>query len=145
MDRDWATLAQERQETPSINTSAENLAYVIYTSGSTGKPKGVAMKHNALCNLVSWQIRNSTLSSGEKTLQFASLSFDVSFQEIFSTLCNGGTLMIVSEEVRRDPGSLLDYLTTGSVERMFLPFVALKQLSELSDVVRAEYHRTSGK
>ena len=133
MDHDWATLEQERQEKPSTTTSPENLAYVLYTSGSTGKPKGVAMKHNALCNLVSWQIRNSTHSSGEKTLQFASLSFDVSFQEIFTTLCSGATLMIVSEEIRRDPGSLLDYLTTGSVERLFLPFVALQQLSEFAD------------
>ncbi|MGC2062824.1 MAG: condensation domain-containing protein, partial [Thermodesulfovibrionales bacterium] len=86
---DCETLAQERQEKPSTTPSAENLAYVLYTSGSTGKPKGVSMKHHALCNLVSWQIRNSVVSSSAKTLQFASLSFDVSFQEIFSTLCSG--------------------------------------------------------
>ena len=89
------------------------------------------MKHHALCNLVSWQIQNSTLSPGAKTLQFASLSFDVSFQEIFSTLCGGGTLMIASEEIRRAPVSLLNYLATGSVERLFLPFVALQQLAEV--------------
>ena len=42
--------------------------------------------------------------------------------------------MIVSEEVRRAPKVLLEYLVTGSVGRLFLPFVALQQLAEVADV-----------
>ena len=78
---------------------SQSLAYIIYTSGSTGKPKGVAMPHRTLVNLISWQQSGTGLRG--TTLQFAPLSFDVSFQEIFSTLCAGGTLVLVPEKLRR--------------------------------------------
>jgi len=106
----------------------DNLAYVIYTSGSTGKPKGVAMPHGPLLNLLSWQF--SVLPTPARTLQFASLSFDVSFQEIFTTWCSGGTLILVPEAVRRDPAGMWNLLASERAERLFLPFVALQQLAE---------------
>ena len=46
------------------------------------------MVHRALVNLIDWQLKDSRLNAAAKTLQFTSLSFDVSFQEIFSTLCH---------------------------------------------------------
>ena len=84
---------------PAPRVTPDNLAYVIYTSGSTGRPKGVAMPHRALVNLLSWHLHDPILSRPAKTLQFASLSFDVSFQEAFSTWCSGGTLVLISEEL----------------------------------------------
>ena len=108
----------------------ESLAYVLYTSGSTGKPKGVAMGHAALVNLVRWQIASWEAAAPARTLQFASLNFDVSFQEIFSTLSSGGTLLIASEELRRDSDELVRFLAAERVARLFLPFVALQQLAE---------------
>src|SRR5205085_3030286 len=108
-----------------------NLAYVIYTSGSTGKPKGVAMRHGPLTNLIPWQNQDSTPRRGARTLQFTSLSFDVSFQEIFATLCSGGTLILPSDDIRRDMERLLQYISDTDVDRLFLPFVALQQLAEL--------------
>jgi amino acid adenylation domain-containing protein len=116
---------------PPVAVAHENLAYVIYTSGSTGKPKGVAMIHRPLANLITWQLRNASVGAGGRTLQFASLSFDVSFQEIFSTLCAGGTLVLVGEEARRDPQHLWRLINRERVERLFLPFVALQQLAEV--------------
>ncbi|MCP4659192.1 MAG: amino acid adenylation domain-containing protein, partial [bacterium] len=109
----------------------ENLVYLLYTSGSTGRPKGVAMRHGALSNLILWQRRRSR--PGARTLQFASLSFDVSFQEILATWTSGGTLVLIPEALRRDPEALLAYLATTGVERLFLPFVALAQLAEAAD------------
>jgi len=133
LDADWETIAQESAENPTSGVTAENLAYVIYTSGSTGTPKGVAMRHRPLYNLLSWQLRNWTLPNGARTLQFAPLSFDVSFQEIFSTWCSGGTLVLISEEMRRDVARLLRFLTDEKIERLFLPFVALQYLAEATD------------
>src|SRR5262249_9203253 len=65
--------------------------------------------------------------------QFAAQSFDVSFQEIFSTCCSGGTLVLVSEEMRRDPALLLQFLAAEGIERVFLPFIALQQLAEAAE------------
>jgi amino acid adenylation domain-containing protein len=113
--------------TPAVVDPA-NLAYLIYTSGSTGRPKGVAMTHGAISAMLDWQLRTSRAGAG-RTLQFAALSFDVSFQEIFSAWCAGGSVVMVDEEVRRDPPALLRLLAAQRVERLFLPFVALQQLA----------------
>ncbi|GET38792.1 non-ribosomal peptide synthetase [Microseira wollei] len=129
LDKDWEVISQQSEQNLVSQIQPGNLAYVIYTSGSTGQPKGVAMTHFALCNLISWQLQNTTVSSTARTLQFAPLSFDVSFQEIFSTWCSGGTLVLIKEEVRRNPVALLNFLTDKEIERIFLPFVALQQLA----------------
>ncbi|OLT58218.1 non-ribosomal peptide synthetase [Moorena bouillonii] len=113
----------------SSEVKPSNLGYVIYTSGSTGKPKGVAMSQGSLVNLILWQQQETIVGQGAKTLQFAPISFDVSFQEIFSTCCSGGILVLVSSELRRDPLGLMEFLTHNQVERLFLPFVALQQLA----------------
>ncbi|MDY7092834.1 MAG: amino acid adenylation domain-containing protein [Acidobacteriota bacterium] len=113
----------------SLTVHPEALAYVIFTSGSTGRPKGVALSHGALANLVLWQNNLSTPESRGPTLQFAALSFDVSFQEMFATFAAGGTLVLVDEELRTDPARLLDHLRREAVERLFLPFVALQALA----------------
>jgi amino acid adenylation domain-containing protein len=131
VDRDAPEICQASSAKPDVSVHGENLAFVIYTSGSTGWPKGVAMPHRALANLINWQIGAGFRPL--KTLQFASLSFDVSFQELFSTWCSGGTLVTVSDEVRRDAPALLSFLIKHGVERVFLPFVYLQHLAEVSE------------
>ena len=159
LDTQWLRVITCSETRPQNRAIPANLAYIIYTSGSTGVPKGVAMPHAPLVNLFTWQgihcsrmTRSvdasaafpaeykgqlSALSSDTRTLQFASLSFDVASQEIFCTLGFGQTLVLISEEQRRDPAELLALLTHESVERLFLPVVALQQLAEA--VQEADY------
>ena len=113
--------------------TADNVAYVIYTSGSTGTPRGVAMPHRPLVNLVAWQLAHSTGAASSRTLQFSPLSFDASFQEIFSTWASAGTLVLIDETTRRDPRALLRHLQKHRVQQLFCPFVALRQLAESAE------------
>ena len=117
-------------EPPTVGLSPRDLVYVIYTSGSTGKPKGIAMPHGSMVNLIEWHRRTLPFQSSRRALQFAALSFDVAFQEIFSTLCTGGTLVLLNEWTRRDAGALLQLLASESVERLFLPPLMLQSLAE---------------
>ncbi|NQE37638.1 non-ribosomal peptide synthetase [Microcoleus asticus] len=133
LDADWETISSHSTENPASTVSPQNLTYTIYTSGSTGKPKGVPLPHRALVNLIAWQLQNSTLEGAAKTLQFASLSFDVSFQEMFCTWCAGGTLVFITEEIRRDAQSLLQLIDKQKIQRLFLPFIALQHLAEAAD------------
>ncbi|MCI0665068.1 MAG: amino acid adenylation domain-containing protein [Acidobacteria bacterium] len=129
LDADQSTIRMNEREWKNPTSSPDQLAYVLYTSGSTGRPKGVAMNHCSLTNLIAWQLNVPSFQAGARTLQFAPSSFDVSFQEIFSTWCSGGTLVLVPKDVRQDLYQLLYFLLEESIERVFLPFVALQQLA----------------
>ena len=127
-------LDEKYSETKSVKQELNpTLAYVLYTSGSTGKPKGVCMGHTPLVNLILWQHKHSIAGIGTKTLQFAPLSFDVSFQEIFATLTTGGTLVLIEDDLRLDPQSLLNFIQQENINRIFVPFVALQYLTESAD------------
>ncbi|MFH2002373.1 MAG: amino acid adenylation domain-containing protein, partial [Planctomycetota bacterium] len=123
-------LSRFSEDNPLWKNKPDDLLYVIYTSGSTGKPKGVAMPHQALINLIGWQLQQPGFDGGARTLQFTSLSFDVSAQEIFLTLCSGGTLVLVTDEVRHDMERLACCICDEKIERLFLPFIALQHLAE---------------
>ncbi|MFH1455221.1 MAG: non-ribosomal peptide synthetase [bacterium] len=114
-----------------IDIDLDSTVYVMYTSGSTGNPKGVVMNNKALSNLIEWQIGKSK-GVAKTTIQYSPISFDVSFQEIFSTLCCGGTLVIPKDETRRDPLRLLQTIIDRRITRIFLPFIALQQLAEVA-------------
>ena len=119
---------------PALSTASaagpQHLCYVLFTSGSTGRPKGVAMHHAPLINLIQWQCRTSVLKAGDRTLQFAPISFDVSFQELFTTFAQGGTLVLITDEDRLNSTQLLRKIIAQEVNRVIVPFVALQYLSE---------------
>ncbi|MDX3584211.1 non-ribosomal peptide synthetase, partial [Streptomyces europaeiscabiei] len=71
-----------------------NSAYVMYTSGSTGTPKAVVATRQGVANFVQAHIRSTDITASSRVLQFASLSFDVSVQEIWTALVAGATLVV---------------------------------------------------
>lgn len=97
----------------------DSLAYVIYTSGSTGTPKGVCLSHGALSHHAIATVDAFGLRPDDRVLQFAALSFDVSLEEIFPTLCAGATLVLRSQEL-------------AQTSRSFFSTVARKQLTVLN-------------
>lgn len=113
-----------------LGVTSANLAYVIYTSGSTGRPKGTAMRHRSLVNLIEWHRRIFGAAGVCRVLQYAALSFDVAFQEIFSTLCAGGTLVMLDEWTRKDVKALAEFLVDHLIQRLFVPPVMLQGLAE---------------
>ncbi|HEU4664108.1 MAG TPA: non-ribosomal peptide synthetase [Dokdonella sp.] len=122
--------AREVQAPPLRADVVGELAYVLFTSGSTGRPKGVAMRSAAVGALIDWHRTHPRLGRAARTLQFAPLGFDVSFQEIFSTFATGGCLVLPDEAERRDPYALLALLARERIERLFLPYVGLQALAE---------------
>jgi amino acid adenylation domain-containing protein len=130
LDDCWPEVRLSNQANPQYDRGEDNLVYLTYTSGSTGKPKGIAMTVNPLMNLLGWMLGTADLPAGARTVQFASLSFDVSFQDMFSTWLSGGTLVLLSEAERREISQLWEALNDQGVERIYIPAVALQQLAE---------------
>lgn len=128
MDRDWHSIASEAPENPERRAVPDNLGYIIYTSGSTGRPKGIGLPHRALANLIQWHL--GVHLKGARTLQFASLSFDASFHEMFSAWCSKGTVYIIPESLRADTPALARYLDSNRIEKATLPVVVLQNLAE---------------
>ena len=113
----------------SVKVDADHLVYLIYTSGSTGKPKGVKMGGRGMVNLLTWQEKQFS-NKKRRVLQFASLNFDVSFQEIFSTLCYGSCLYLINGDRRRDMAELLKDIGNHQLTHLFIPYIVLKNLVE---------------
>lgn len=93
-----------------------DLAYVLYTSGSTGKPKGVLIEQNALAHLLDAKDDIFEICSGDRVLQFFSLSFDASVSIIFLTLSSGGTLFFADSSLRMGGSELADFLVQNKIK-----------------------------
>ena len=130
VDADRREIDKMSDGNPIRTATAEALAYVMFTSGSAGRPKGIAMPHRPLVNLLSWHARHPRLSQPARTLQFASVSFDVSFQDIVATWCTGGTVVMVDDDTRRDPMALRRFFDEYAIERLYLPAAALNSLAQ---------------
>ena len=94
LDRDWDRVAAESRRIPASSVCPDNLAYVIYTSGSTGRPKGVMISHRALASCMESVGPAYEIEPGDRVLQFSSISFDASVEEIFASLTRGATLVL---------------------------------------------------
>ncbi len=99
LDTDWAVIAQHSTANPISDVQLHNLAYIIYTSGSTGKPKGVMIEHRSLMNFVITAAHEYGINAGDRILQFASICFDTSVEEIFPSLLVGATLVLRTEQM----------------------------------------------
>jgi amino acid adenylation domain-containing protein len=96
---DSTSIFQQSTENLSPNASASSLAYVIYTSGSTGQPKGVMVEQRGWLNYVRAACETYGLGPSMRMLQFASISWDTSAEEIFPCLTSGATLVLRSAEM----------------------------------------------
>ncbi|WP_447980433.1 amino acid adenylation domain-containing protein [Candidatus Nitrospira bockiana] len=94
LDRDWSVIARHPGEPGASGVQPENLAYVLYTSGSTGRPKGVLITHGSLASYVRYAREAFGLEPSDRVLQFASVTFDASAEEIYPCLASGAALVL---------------------------------------------------
>jgi amino acid adenylation domain-containing protein len=104
-----------------LPADAENAAYVIYTSGSTGRPKGVVVPHRALANYAAAAVELYGITPADRVLQFASLSFDASAEEIYPALLGGASLVLRTEEMLTDAATFFRRCAEWGVTVLDLP------------------------
>ena len=132
LDRDGEEIARFPQTRPQAVASGQSTAYMIYTSGSTGRPKGVLMPHEAVAAYS--QVCSAVYGSapGDRNLQFASISFDASVEEIYSSLTRGATL-VVRGEVQEGAAEFVERLRRQRITLLQLPTAYWHQLVTVMD------------
>ncbi|MFI6780251.1 amino acid adenylation domain-containing protein [Micromonospora sp. NPDC050276] len=116
----------------------EDPAYVIFTSGSTGRPKGVSVPRRALEHFCRAARERYDLAPDDRVLQFASLSFDASVEEIFPPLAAGATVVIRDEDAISSPRRFLDHCDRHEITVLDLPTAYWHELVAAIDRGEAE-------
>ena len=104
-------LNEEDTNNPDVDISEHDTAYMIYTSGSTGNPKGVMISHENICN----QVQNPK-SEYSSLLCLATISFDVSLDDILTSLSNGLKLILASDTQIKNIPELIKLLNDEKPE-----------------------------
>ncbi|MEH2279394.1 MAG: amino acid adenylation domain-containing protein [Nostoc sp.] len=128
LDTDWELITPQSTANPISDVQLDNLAYIIYTSGSTGKSKGVTLEHRSLMNFVITAIDEYGIKTSDKVLQFASICFDTSIEEIFPCLCIGATLVLRTEEMLNSSEDFWQYCQKWQLTVLDLPTAYWHQL-----------------
>jgi amino acid adenylation domain-containing protein len=130
LDNARPEIALEEANNPETGAVSANTACVIYTSGSTGTPKGVAQTHSGLLNRFEWMWETYPFRPYEVCCQKTSLSFVDSVWEIFGPLLRGLPLVIIPDEVVRNPVELINTLVAERITRIVLVPSLLRVLVE---------------
>ncbi|MBL8759355.1 MAG: amino acid adenylation domain-containing protein [Phycisphaerae bacterium] len=100
---------------PDVSTSDPDLAYILYTSGSTGRPKGVTLTHQNARTFVEWCTEAFSPRPDDRFSAHAPFHFDLSILDIFVSLTHGATLMVIDEDLGKEPLALAAYIASARI------------------------------
>jgi amino acid adenylation domain-containing protein len=106
---------------PAVRVANTNLAYIFYTSGSTGKPKGVMVEHRNVVNHGRASIQTYGIGDKDRVLQFFSMNFDGSVEELFPAWASGGTVVLRSDEISSSISEFEKFIERRKITVVDLP------------------------
>lgn len=87
----------------------------MFTSGSTGTPKGVVIKHHSVLDLIKQFKREFSFDENSIFGNQAPFDFDVSVKDLYSTIYNGATLVIIPKICFMFPSKLIEYINENNI------------------------------
>ena len=99
--------------------------YANFTSGSTGVPKGVLVSHHSVMDFIDVFTRTFNINENDIIANQAPFDFDVSVKDIYSSISQGATLVIVPKKLFSLPAQLLDFLCENKVTTLVWAVSAL--------------------
>ncbi|NEE40669.1 AMP-binding protein, partial [Streptomyces sp. SID7982] len=133
----WSGLCAE--DLPDTAVRPGHAAYVIYTSGSTGVPKGVKVEHRSVVRLFTTTQEHFRFDGRDVWTLLHSFAFDFSVWEMWGALLHGGTLVVVPQEVARNPKELYRLLCSSRVTVLNQTPTAFHQLIAAQDEDGADH------
>ncbi|MCK4258170.1 MAG: amino acid adenylation domain-containing protein [Halanaerobiales bacterium] len=101
------------------NISADDIAYIMYTSGSTGTPKGSLNTHRNVIRVVKYTNYINILPT-DRLIHLSNYAFDGSVIDIFGTLLNGASVVIVPREVAIEIPQLATFIEEKGITLFFI-------------------------
>jgi amino acid adenylation domain-containing protein len=102
------------------SADADSPAFLLFTSGTTGKPKGVTLSQGNVINWLAHAIPADKFDVTQTSvLQQSSFGFDMSLLQSFCALMSGGRLVIVPQDIRKDPPQIAKLIYEKNVSWTF--------------------------
>jgi amino acid adenylation domain-containing protein len=120
---------------------AEDLAYILYTSGSTGKPKGVMLTHENATSFVDWCSETFSPRADDRCSSHAPFHFDLSILDIYMALKHGATLVLVPEDLGKDPVGLAPFIADRRISIWYSAPSILALLAQFGKLPRLDLSR----
>ncbi|RXK84775.1 amino acid adenylation domain-containing protein [Chlorobaculum sp. 24CR] len=125
---DTSAAPSSGSDNPVSRSGPEDTAYIMYTSGTSGEPKGIIVPHRGVTNLAVSAAETYGVTGRDTVLQFFSVSFDGSVEEIFMTLAAGATLLIRTFDTAITVPDFLAYIEEQTISVIDLPTAFWKEL-----------------
>jgi amino acid adenylation domain-containing protein len=124
---------------PSAAADPSHLAYILYTSGSTGRPKGVMLSHGNAASFVDWCSDVFHPTEHDRFSSHAPFHFDLSILDIYVSLKQGATLVIVEEQLGKEPARLAPWIADKKLTVWYSAPSILSLLAQFGKLERHDY------
>jgi amino acid adenylation domain-containing protein len=136
---DRADAVNRAPSAPNVVPEPSHLAYILYTSGSTGRPKGVMLSHgNAAC-FIDWCSDIFQPSEHDRFSSHAPFHFDLSILDIYVSLKHGATLVLVEEQLGKEPGRLAPWIADKKLTVWYSAPSILSLLAQFGKLDQHDY------
>src|SRR5437870_1873555 len=125
--------------TISAQATGDALAYILYTSGSTGKPKGVMLSHENATSFVDWCSEVFDPRPEDRFSSHAPFHFDLSILDIYLPLKHGATLVLIGEDIGKDPVRLAPVIAEEKITCWYSAPSILSLLAQFGNLSRHDY------
>jgi amino acid adenylation domain-containing protein len=140
------TKALDRLDAVSLAPSGSNatpdvspLAYILYTSGSTGRPKGVMLSHDNAACFIDWCSDALQPNEHDRFSSHAPFHFDLSILDIYVSLKHGATLVLVEEQLGKEPTRLAPWIAQKKITIWYSAPSILGLLAQFGKLEQHDY------